>query len=129
MSEVYRVVVTREGENWLADVPSVEGAHTYARTLYRLDHEVREVIALGLDLPEGAETSLDLDWEIHTGNEALDEQAAKLRAKRKIILGAERQLVADTAVVVGKLRAEGDFSVRDTAFLTGVSHQRISQMA
>lgn len=27
------VVITREGDDWIADVPSVPGAHTFARSL------------------------------------------------------------------------------------------------
>jgi len=34
----YRVVITREDGQWLADVPSLEGAHTYAGSLPALDH-------------------------------------------------------------------------------------------
>src|SRR5438045_3196529 len=36
----YRVVVTREGRNWLADVPQAQGAHTYADSLSKLDRYV-----------------------------------------------------------------------------------------
>jgi predicted RNase H-like HicB family nuclease len=42
----YRVVVTREDGRWLADVPGLEGAHTYARSLPALDQAVREVVVL-----------------------------------------------------------------------------------
>lgn len=128
MSEVYRVVVTREADNWLADVPQVEGAHTYAQSLAKLDREVREVIALALDLPDGAEGGLELDWDIHTGNAVWDAQTAQLRKARKVALDVERRLQEETAAMASALREEGDFSLRDTAFLTGVSHQRISQI-
>src|SRR5659263_509011 len=30
---VYEVIVTREGSSWLADIPAVPGAHTFARSL------------------------------------------------------------------------------------------------
>lgn len=129
MSEVYRVVVTREDDNWLAGVPAVEGTHTYAKSLVKLDHEVREVIALALDLAQGAESTLELDWEIHTGNEDLDQRAAKLREVRKAVTKTEQWLQKESLPVVGCYRGEAELSVRDTAFLTGLSHQRISQMA
>ena len=32
----YDVIVTREGKDWLADVPALPGAHTDARSLRRL---------------------------------------------------------------------------------------------
>ena len=50
--DMYRVVVTREDGHWLADVPSLEGAHTYARSLPTLDQAVREVVVLAADLPD-----------------------------------------------------------------------------
>jgi len=59
----YRTVVTREGHLWLADVPALAGAHTYAGNLLALDEAVREVIALVEDLPDGAESTLELDWD------------------------------------------------------------------
>lgn len=64
MSEnTYRVAMARDEAGWwTATVSDVDGAHTEARTLAGLDHEVREVIALVLDLPDGAESSLDLVW-------------------------------------------------------------------
>jgi len=37
----YTVHVTREGDIWLADVPSVPGAHTFARSLEGLARSVR----------------------------------------------------------------------------------------
>ena len=52
--DTYRVVVTREDGHWLADVPSLEGAHTYARSLPTLDQAVREVVVLAADLPDEA---------------------------------------------------------------------------
>lgn len=60
----YRVQVRIEDGFWLADVPQLEGTHTYARNLKELRNRVREVIALTLDLPEGAEAALGLQWEL-----------------------------------------------------------------
>ena len=48
----YRVMATREDDAWLADVPELPGAHTFARTLPALDKAVREVIVLAADLPD-----------------------------------------------------------------------------
>ena len=47
----FRVVVTREDGQWLADVPELQGAHTYARSLPSLDQAVREVVVLAAGLP------------------------------------------------------------------------------
>lgn len=66
----YHVTVTREGEDWLADVPGLQGAHTFARDLPSLDRYVREVIVLAADLPDAAADDLSLTWEFHAGNAA-----------------------------------------------------------
>ena len=59
--DTYCVVVTREDGHWLADVPSLEGAHTFARSLPTLDQAVREVVVLAADLPDEAMPVLVLD--------------------------------------------------------------------
>jgi predicted RNase H-like HicB family nuclease len=59
----YRVVAWPEGVFWLADVPQLEDAQTFAATREELDRHVREVIALVLDLPIGAEAGLALRYE------------------------------------------------------------------
>ena len=33
----YHVVVTRDGDGWMADVPALPGTHTWAKTLRALD--------------------------------------------------------------------------------------------
>jgi hypothetical protein len=70
--DAYRVVITREGGRWLADVPSLQGAHTYARSLPALDQAVREVVVLAADLPDEAMPGLMLEYEYHTGDASLD---------------------------------------------------------
>jgi predicted RNase H-like HicB family nuclease len=55
----YAVLVTRDGDSWLADVPSVPGAHTFARSLEGLARSVREVVVLMDDLPDDAAVELD----------------------------------------------------------------------
>jgi predicted transcriptional regulator len=125
----YRVVVTRERDAWLADVPGIEGTHTWAKNLPRLDHDVREAIALAEDLPDGAEATLQLDYAYHTGDKSLDAITAKLRAERERIQQADRHLAEQTASVAEQLVARHSMSVRDVAALLAVSPQRVSQVA
>lgn len=127
MSKTYQIVVTREGDHWLADVPELAGTHTYAKTLAALDDNIREAIALVEDLPEGAEATLELVFDVHTGDPAIDQATARVRAERERLRRAERELADETAQLARKMRA--DWSVRDCAALLGVSMQRVSQIA
>lgn len=65
--DTYRVVVAREDGRWLADVPALAGAHTYARSLPALDQAIREVVVLAADLPDEAMPGLVLDYEVVEG--------------------------------------------------------------
>ena len=66
----YRVVVTREDDHWLADVPELQGAHTYARNLPTLDQAVREVIVLADDMPDEAMPDLVIEYDASRIHEA-----------------------------------------------------------
>jgi len=112
---------------WTGEVDGLMGAHSWAKNLRALDSGMREAIAGALDLPRGAEPELKLTWECHVDEGELDDlavRAHKLRDQLKEI-SAVTQHVAERAA--GGLRAEG-LSVRDVAALTGISHQRVSQL-
>lgn len=123
----YTATVTREDGYWLASVKGLAGAHTEARTLSMLDTAVREVIVLAADLPDEAMTDLHLDYEFHTGDPVLDEQATEVRCKRHHLEELEHAVAARTEEIV-QWAAEHGYSARDTAVLTGISHQRVSQV-
>lgn len=123
----YRVVVTREDGAWLADVPELDGAHTWARSLPALDRGVREVIVLAADLPDEAMAGLDVDYEYHTGDAVIDTQTAELRTRRRELRQLNANVTEQTERLATTLVASG-YSVRDAAALTGVSYQRVSQL-
>jgi hypothetical protein len=84
MSEhIYRVVVTREIGAWLADVPKLAGAHTYARTLPALDRAVREVVVMAVDRPAEDMPLLRLAYDYRTGDPEVDVTAAEVRTLRE----------------------------------------------
>lgn len=59
----YLVNVDRDPSGtWTADVPVLDGVHTYSGDREQLDTNVREAIALALDLPAGAEAGLSLRY-------------------------------------------------------------------
>lgn len=120
----YDVVITREGENWLADVPSVPGAHTFARSLPSLYESVREVIVLMDDLEDDAVPAVRYRLEV---DDPLLAEAADLGRARAELAELEASVQARTGKTVAKLTESG-YSVRDVAALVGVSPGRISQM-
>jgi len=125
--DTYRVVVTREDGHWLADVPELEGAHTYARSLPALDQAVREVIVLAAGLPDEAMPDLALDYDYHTGDPELDTTALEVRRLRRQAGELAAAATARTSQAAAQLAARG-LSVRDIAALLGISPQRVSQL-
>ncbi len=124
--EKYHVVVTRDGDGWMADVPALPGTHTWARTLRTLDRNVREVIGMVEDLPRSAEAAMDLDMEYHTDDPVADERAARLRARRREQERAAAEIAGDTSELLRRFAAQ--VSASDAAVLLGVSKGRISQL-
>jgi hypothetical protein len=123
----YRVVVTREDNHWLADVPELQGAHTYARNLPTLDQAVREVIVLAADLPDEAMPELVIDYDYHTGDPDLDAATLEVRRLRRQADDIATTAAARTGQAAVRLVASG-LSVRDAAALLGISPQRVSQL-
>lgn len=119
----YTVHVTREGDNWLADIPAVAGAHTFSRSLDGLAKAVREVVVLMDDLEDDAGVELDFHYDL--ADEAVTE-AERLRRIREAITIQEAELVSATARVAADLAR--CYSVRDTAAMLGVTAGRISQI-
>lgn len=122
----YHVVVTRDGDGWMADVPALPGTHTWAKTLRALDRNVREVIGLVEDLPRSAEAALDLKMDYRTGDPVLDERAGRLRTLRREQERAAAEIASDTSELLRRFAAQ--LSAGDTAVLLGVSKGRISQL-
>ncbi|MDR2566531.1 MAG: hypothetical protein LBC97_10875 [Bifidobacteriaceae bacterium] len=120
----YTAVVTREGDNWLGDIPAVPGAHTYAKTLASLVNYLREVAILMDDLPDGAEVLIKLDFKTDDKNV---QAGSELGEERERLAAMERQLAEGTATLAGRLAER--FGVRDAAAILGVSPGRISQLA
>jgi len=121
---VYWVNVTRERDAWLADVPDVPGAHTFARSLSALQRSVREVIVLMTDRPDDALDDFDLDVRYE-----IDDSSAAVAAARRARVEAEQAERASAEAIrhaVAGLPAS--LSVRDVAALLGVSHQRVAQV-
>jgi predicted RNase H-like HicB family nuclease len=122
----YHVVVTRDGDGWMADVPALPGTHTWAKTLRALDRNIREVIGMVEDLPRSAEATLDFDLDYRTGDPDLDARSHELRIRRREIERNAAQVASETRELAGQLA--GQLPVSDTAILLGVSKGRITQL-
>lgn len=124
---VYEVVVTREDDVWLADIPSLEGAHTYSRTLSALDRAVREVVVMAADRPDEDMPELRLDYRYRTGEPEIDDSAAEIRTLRHRADELSATATLRTGEAAHLLVGRG-LSVRDVAAVLGISPQRVSQL-
>src|ERR1035437_9952344 len=120
----YEVVVTREGGSWLADVPALPGAHTFARSLTGLAKSVREVIIVMADLDDHAKPELTFTYQV--SDEVVQEAVAVGRERRQA-RELEEALMAHTSAAVVRLAREG-YSVRDAAALLDLTPGRVSQL-
>ena len=105
-------------------MPELDGVFSQARRLDQVESRARESIALMLDVDESEVGELELFVEPPESVAALlsemqDSEAAATAAGERA--AALRRLVAQ------QLRDDG-YPVRDIGRLTGISHQRVSQI-
>ncbi len=120
----YKVVITREDGAWLADVPDVPGAHTYARTITRLLANVHEVIVLMDDLPDDAAVETNVEYQV----DDLIDTAQRLGEERAALAGREAALKHETLAAI-RLLTDNGYAVRDAAELLRITPGRVSQIA
>jgi predicted RNase H-like HicB family nuclease len=129
VTTMYDVEVTREDGAWLADVPDLPGAHTWARSLAGLRRGVREVIVLMADLPDAAvadETAFDVRWRFDLPGRLGDEVTDAIERRRRL-RDLEHAARDATARAARDLHDQG-VSYRDSAEILGVSYQRVQQL-
>lgn len=119
----YTVNVAREGRYWVARVDGVRGSAVETRVLGALEHEVRNGLALLLDIEPG---SFDISWAIQlpeAARQALDAfEEARTRHR-----AAEDAYEQGMRTAADKL-AQANLSLRDAAALMDISHQRVQQV-
>ena len=121
MKPVYTAVFEPDDGRWLVTVPEVPGAHSHGRTVARGRANVREALALVLDVDED---SFDLGDQFKLParvRQAVD----RARCARAQAQEAETKALEATREAIGAL---DNLSVRDVAELVGVSFQRIQQI-
>jgi hypothetical protein len=127
----YQLRVWREDDWWLARVveasdgadPAPLNALTQARSLARIESMGRDLIATVLDADE--ETfDIEIEYVLHGDAAELVSQAKGARAW----LDAAQDLWQERSAVTVRALAGMGYSLRETATLLGLSHQRVDQL-
>lgn len=126
----FRVVFTKEDKVWTVVAPDVHPAHSWGPNLKSAAERIKESIALVLDLPEGAEQRMVLDTEYRVDGGTNKELSVFLRAReaRRQLKDAQREAdeTLREAIETGRRHS---LSMRDIATISGVSYQRVAQIA
>ena len=119
----YEVHITgREGRWWAIEIPEL-GGMTQAVRLADVEGEARDYIAVTLDVaPSTVNVRVIMDDTPHARR--VQERSDRIRAARAQVQAIE----TETAELVRELAKDG-VPTRDIATLTGVSFQRVSQIA
>lgn len=125
----YTAEITRdENGAWIARVPSVRGAHTFAKRLDQIAERLAEAISLFTDEdPADIAVSLDVDFAAIGLDDEERDATRQAQALRTEVDAIEARLKANTARAARSLVAHG-VSLRDTGALLGISHQRVDQV-
>ncbi|HET8526097.1 MAG TPA: type II toxin-antitoxin system HicB family antitoxin [Actinomycetota bacterium] len=120
----YRVVLERdESGAWIARVPAVRGCHSYGRTLQQARTRIREALGLWVDDADEA----DLRFEVSLPSRARD-QVRRARTARERSDRAQHEASIAVRRAAVALTDRLGLSLRDTAELLGLSHQRVQQL-
>jgi len=131
MKPTYQVRVWPDNDWWLARVvaasdeadPAPLNAITQARSLTKIESMARDLIATILDADED-DIDVSLDYDLPDDVGELVCQAKGARAW----LDAAQELWQDRSTVAAHALAEKGYSLRETATLLGLSHQRVDQL-
>ncbi|AWR21947.1 hypothetical protein [Aurantimicrobium photophilum] len=119
------VRVAREGQSWLAEVPTVPGAATFAGNLVALELAVREVLSLLLDIEDESIFTFEFEFS-NVGEEML--AAVELGKRREELEREQKEIMTASARFIQELSKEG-YSVRDLSGILHMSPGRVSQIA
>lgn len=131
MKPIYQVRVWPDGDWWLARVvaagddadPAPLNAITQARSLAKIESMARDLVATILDADED-NFDIDIDYDLPDDVGELVSQAKGAHAW----LDAAQELWQDRSAAAAQALAEKGYSLRETATLLGLSHQRVDQL-
>jgi predicted RNase H-like HicB family nuclease len=104
---------------WFVKVPDIPGAHSHGRTIAAARKNIREAIALVLDLDD--DTCFDLTETFDIPNREQLDTVLALRNRAQTIASDADQATRDYI-------ARSNLSVRDLSELVGLSFQRVHQI-
>lgn len=121
---IYRVHLERDDTGaWIARCPDVPGFHAHGRSLRQVRNRTLEALALWVD--DAGTEELEFRYHLPRG---WREAMRACRQARNRATDAERQAQALAAAVASELTGSAQLSMRDTAELLGLSHQRVQQL-
>jgi hypothetical protein len=119
----YTVHAYREGDWWALEVPEAE-VFTQCRRVDQAASVACEAIALKYDVPEDDILIVEVTADIGDDITALRNES---RGKALAAEEASRQAAALARHLVAEIRSRG-YSLRDTATMLNLSHQRVAQL-
>lgn len=120
----YTVTVSRESGYWVAVVEGMRGGATETRRLSALDTEVRDLISGLTDIDP---QEILLEWDLWPALHDATKVVESLHDLRRDLDAAQRHYDESLRATVHALNDE-QVSLRDTAYLVGLSHQRVHQL-
>ncbi len=120
----YRVEAVRSGNWWAITVPELDGVFSQARRLDQVEARAREAISLILDVEEEKVGELDV---VVVPPDAVAALLGEMQESEATATAASERAATLRRQVAQQLRDDG-FPVRDIGRLTGISHQRVSQI-
>jgi predicted RNase H-like HicB family nuclease len=121
----YTAVFDRDAEGfWLVELIEEPRVHSYGRTLATARDHIRDAAALWFDVAPDAFTLVE-DIRLPKPVRVTVERARKERAKAQAV---QEAAAGATKKAARALVGEGRLSIRDTADILGLSHQRIQQL-
>jgi predicted RNase H-like HicB family nuclease len=120
----YRAIAERDGRWWAIRVVELPGVFSQARRLADVERMARDAIGLVQGVaPDSFDVLVEPSLEDTAGS--LVDAARSSRSDAEV---ATRRASDDLRASVRRLTAAG-LTVRDVAFVLGLSHQRVAQVA
>lgn len=128
METTYRVTVKRLRDGkWRSSIEQLPGEGDQGVSLEAVQLATRWSITIAVGLPKEQAAELLIQWTLVTGNQQLDDTAAKLRELKDGERRLRARIQADTARMTSVAGGVG-LTVRDTAVLLGCSPRRVQQL-